>query len=236
MSALSDFEFRLTEVESLLDKVAPGWSPMRESADKSVSSVSDLPVGALSRSSLVLIISYFEGFLKDLTDEVFDRILDDQVPCHRLPRALKGRAVMRHLELLRTSTDAGEVWGAVEQTGETWVALSGSGPVTAKLLPREETKRQVTSIEPSKINHLLRTLDDKDLRTGPMSKHAVRLRSLKQVRDNAVHGNERDLQPLGFADVSDALTLLRACAGDLSERVGQLVDLLLASGPANTAI
>lgn len=231
MTALDDFRARITEVEGLLDKVAPGWFPTRDQqglADK------ELPVGTLSRSAIVLLVSYFEGFLKDLSDETFDRILDAALPCDRLPTSMRGYAVMAHVRTLRSSVDASDVWDAVSALATLAGFLLGSQAVTSDLLPRDETKREVTSIDPQKINMLLRVLDDDDLNRGPMSRYAERLRGLKQIRDNAVHGNEGDLPPLAFGNVIEAIELLRSCADELSSRVDELLSRIVhdAAGPS----
>lgn len=221
MSAYSDFCGRVAEVDKLLDLVAPGWSPERQSEKPTVDAA--LPVGVLARSSLVLLVSYFEGFLKDLTDESFDRILDENIPCSGLPAAIRGQGVMQHVKRLRVSNDAAEIWGAVTELARVGTVFNADGPIDPLLLPREEVKREVTSIEPQKINLLLRAFADDELNKGPMSKHGQRLRGLKQIRDNAVHGNEQDLPPLGFADVNDARALLLLCARDLQERMDDLL-------------
>jgi hypothetical protein len=108
-------------------------------------------------------------------------------------------------------------------------ALNSADVVTADVLAREETKRELTSIDPTNINEVLRALGDQDLRRGPVSKYAQRLRGLKQIRDNAVHGNELDLPVLGFADVSTYTELVIDCAKDLHDRVTALTEDLCSS-------
>lgn len=223
MSALEDFNVRVGEIESLLDEISPGWWPSRQTPQDVGRPALSTPVRVVARASLVLLVSYFEGFLKDLTDEAFDEILDSRSPCNSLGSEFRGQVVASHVRVLRASERPADVWDALQALTRLGTLLSNSAPITAEMLPRQEVKRAVTSIEPKKINMLLKALNDDDLKAGPMSRHGARLLGLKQLRDNAVHGNESDLPPLGYGDVRDTLELLRACAEDMQARVETLL-------------
>jgi hypothetical protein len=225
MTALDDFLARIEGVKDLLDRVAPGWSPERD-LSASVKPPVLVLAGELSRSALVLCVSYFEGFLKDLSDEAFDALLNSEITCAEIPAHLKGQAVMVHVRKLRESLDPVAIWESVARLGELGMALSGEGPVTSDLLAPEQMKRELTSIDPKKINLLLKALGDQDLNRGPMSRFGDRLNSLKMIRDAAVHGNEQDLPPLAYGNVLEAMELTIECAEALSARVVFLLEPL----------
>lgn len=220
VTALDDFKGRIEGIYKLLDGAAPGWDPVRQPG---LSVSTDLPVGELSRSAIVLSVSYFEGFLKDMIDEAFDRLLFANVTCDRLPTRLKGRALMTHVRRLRDSYKPEEIWESAVMVGSMGQALNSSVVVTSDLLARDETKRELTSIDPTKINEVLRAFGDEDLSQGPVSRYGQQLKGLKQIRDNAVHGNEQDLPALGFADISTYSQLVLACAGELDMRMTTLI-------------
>jgi RiboL-PSP-HEPN len=226
VTALDDFQARVEGIYVLLDRVAPGWDPERR-PDQSVST--DVPVGELARSGIVLSVSYFEGFLKDLVDEAFDVLLASKVSCEKLPSRLKGRALLTHVRRLRESRNPEEIWDAAVLVGSLGQALNSASAVTADLLARDETKRDLTSIDPVNINAVLRAFGDQELNRGPMSIYGQQLRGLKQIRDNAVHGNEQDLPALGFADVATYCRLVLLCAEALYARMTDLVDSVCAS-------
>ncbi|WP_313355678.1 HEPN domain-containing protein [Microbacterium sp.] len=222
MSALSDHLDRLNEVGVLLRHVAPEVEPDVEvGADRRPFSDS-----TFARSCLVLSVSYFEGFLKDLSDEAFDAILASKIACDRLSTHLRGHAIGSHVHTLRQSEDPSAQWSALTALIEFGVQLNTGSSVSEAMIPREEVKRAVTSIEPQKINVLFRSLGDEDLNTGPMSVFGTRLNNLKRIRDNAVHGNEKDLEPLSLRDADDCVKLLRDCAHSMNNRTTALLGKL----------
>lgn len=224
MPALPDFLSRAEEVASLLDRVAPGWDPERlQPTGHTPMPPHDL-AGVLSRSSIVLLVSYFEGFLKDLVDDSCDYLFTCRANGRQLSPHFRGYAMQGHVKTLRTTDDPGKLWESLQSLISLGSAYGSINPVPDSLLPREQLRRAITSIEPRKINNFLKALGDKGLEKGPMSSNlGQRLRSLKHVRDNAVHGNEQDLQPLGYKDVVDSLDLLKQVAGALDERVNDLL-------------
>lgn len=222
MTALDDHLSRLAEVTVLLTHVAPEVDPqVLPGATRRPFSDS-----TLARSCLVLSVSYFEGFLKDLTDEAFDTVLSSKVACERLSDHLRGRAISSHVQTLRRSENPSDNWRALSSLMEFGVGLRAGRPVTDDMLPRDEVKRAVTSIEPKKINEFFLALGDDDLNRGPMSVFGEKLRSLKQVRDNAVHGNEADLAPLSLLDVVECVDLLSRCARAMNARADALLERL----------
>lgn len=223
MSALDDFFERAEEVCDLLDHIAPGWWPERLAPEAPVPATPHQMSSVLSRSSIVLITSYFEGFLKDLCDEAFDSIAAASVNAGHLSDHLRGHAMLKHIHTLRTTEDPAALWACVQQMIAIGGAFASGQPVHSDFLPRDELKRAISSIDPKKINELLRTLGDDDLNRGPMSVFGQRLKGLKQVRDNAVHGNEQEVPSLGYADISNNLTLLCDAALALQRRVDTLV-------------
>lgn len=224
MNSLRDFLSRLDETGRLLDQVAPGWWPERSTSG--AGTPDPLVAGQLSRATVVLLVSYFEGFLKDLADEAFDQLSGSSVPCYRLPEHLRGQLLLTHVRQLRSSSDPSEVWASVKSLVELGGALAGEGAASESMLPREETRRSMSSIDPVKINSLLKALGDVDLKAGPMSIYGERLKGLKQIRDNAVHGNERDLPPIAFGEVISAMDLLSSAAQALTDRVRELLAAL----------
>lgn len=228
MTALEDHLDRLAEVIVLLKHVAPEVNP-----EVQLGSVRrPFSDSTLARSCLVLSVSYFEGFLKDLTDEAFDTVLSSKVACDRLSDHLRGRAISSHVQTLRKSENPSDNWRALSSLMEFGVGLRAGRPVTDEILPRDAVKRAVTSIEPRKINEFFLALGDKDLNHGPMSVFGEKLRSLKQVRDNAVHGNEADLAPLSLRDVVDCIDLLKQCAEAMNARSDALLEKLCAAQAA----
>jgi hypothetical protein len=221
LSAVEEFGRRLDSVIDLLDQVAPGWSPRLGQSGSAAAPL--LRVGELSRAALVLTVSYFEGFLKDLVDEALDDMVSRRLPCVAVPALLQGQAVMSHVAKLRSSSHAEEVWEAVNGLIEIRRLIDMGEPVQDRILARDEIKRGITSIDPKNVNAFLKALGDSNLNRGVMSQYAARLNGLKQIRDNAVHGNEMDLPPLGFADVESCLILVRSCAEDLGHRVVELL-------------
>lgn len=223
MSAFADFQGRAEEVALLLDRVAPGWSPDRLDENAPTPQTPHDIANVLARASVVLLTSYFEGFLKDLTDEALDAVAVAGRPARALSQHLRGRALESHIKTLRTTSDPGALWECLDQLVTLGFAFRSGAAVDEALLPREEIKRSISSIEPQKINELLRALGDSDLNHGPMSVFGERLRGLKSVRDNAVHGNERDVPMLGYSDVVTYLDLLLKAGAALQQRVDGLV-------------
>lgn len=222
MGALEDFLTRINEVDALLKHVAPEANPEVE-----LTGVSDRPFtdSTLARSCIILTVSYFEGYLKDLTDESFDTLISSRVSCSRVADHLRGYVLADHLEALRRGRGPSQDWEALAGLVSASVLLSSERPVTEQIMPRTQVKRAVTSIDPKKINELMRVLGDPNLNTNPISKHASNLKSLKNIRDNAVHGNESDLTPLALGDIVRYSEFLKACASD----IGQHCDWLLTS-------
>lgn len=223
MSAYDDFRGRTDEVAVLLDRVAPGWSPERLSEGDLAPETPHELANVLARSSIVLLTSYFEGFLKDLTDEALDAVAIAATPARALSGHLKGRALESNVKMLRNTSDPTDLWQCLDQLITMGITFRSGAAIPEALLPRDEIKRSITSIDPGKINELLRALGDSDLNRGPMSVFGQRLSGLKAVRDSAVHGNERDVPRFGYSDVVTYLDLLLNAAFALQERVDSLL-------------
>jgi hypothetical protein len=230
-SAFSDFEERARQVEELLDVLVPGWDPERASCE-SFRSESPERVGVSCRSALVLLVSYFEGFLKDLIDVGYDTIAESGVSGSQLPSRVRGHIISKHVNALRRETDAAKIWEASSAIAFLGGALRSDEVIDASLLPREQTRREVTSIDPGRINRILQAFGEDDLNRGPMSRYGERMRALKSLRDNAVHGNEGDLPSLGSQDIREARDLLRDCARELDDRVDGLLGSLCTGADA----
>lgn len=226
-SSVDDLVERVAELERLLDALVPGWDPDRET-NTPFESPPPERVGVACRSALVLLVSYFEGFLKDLVDEGYDALATSGVPSARLPGRIRGHIISQHVSVLRNEADAGRIWEATAAIAALGKQLQSDGPIDPALLPRSQTRREVSSIEPKKINMILRAFGDSDLNRGPISAFSVRLQHLKELRDNAVHGNERDLPLLGVSDVRDARDLVLGCARALDSRMSGLLAILCA--------
>lgn len=222
MTALGDFIGRLDEVDSLLRHVAP---EVDTEAPINLEQRRPFSNSTLARSCTVLVVSYFEGFIKDLSDEALDNLIEYQLPCSRLESHFRGYVLADHLKNLREGRDPSQDWIAMQQIMETAAFMNSGRVIEEKFLPRTQIKRAVTSIEPKKINELFKVFGDTDLKKGPLSLYGERLRSLKNIRDNAVHGNEGDFDPLSLGDARGHMQLLKECASAMSERM----DLLLSS-------
>lgn len=220
MSALNDFNARIIEVRGILDYVAPETTTLTEAARRPFSD------GTLARSCLVLGVSYFEGYLKDAVDECLDTLVLNQVPCSRVGEHIKGYIIREHLEVLRLRNEPDQLWRAVTTLQRFNSSLAGDEPILDTLVPRNAIKRAMTSIEPSNVNELLRTFGETDLNRGPVSRHGEMLKSVKRVRDMAVHGNESDLPVLSIKEVDERLSDLSRCAADLAARLSDLIGVL----------
>ncbi|WP_345311389.1 MAE_28990/MAE_18760 family HEPN-like nuclease [Kocuria gwangalliensis] len=229
MTALNDFIGRLDEVDALLRHVAPEvdtHSPISHEKRRPFSN------STLARSCTVLIVSYFEGFIKDLSDESLDNLIENQLPCSRLESHFRGYVLADHLKNLREGRDPSRDWIAMQRVMETAAFMNSGRVIEERFLPRRQIKRAVTSIDPKKINELFKIFGDSDLNRGPLSRYGERLKSLKNIRDNAVHGNEGDFDPLSLGDALNYLELLKDCASAMSDRM----DLLLSSLHGQAAV
>ena len=221
MNSLRDFLGRLDEVATLLRYVAPEIetdSPMFRSSRRPFSD------STFARSCMVLMVSYFEGFLKDLADEAFDTLIVERIPCSKVASQFRGYVLSDPLSKLRAGKSPRDDWEAMASVIQLSSVLASSRAVQEELVPRAALKRAVTSIEPQKINELFKVFGDENLKEGPMSQFGGKLRSLKNIRDNAVHGNEADLTPLSLQDVLVHTSILRDCAKSMAERMWFLLD------------
>lgn len=220
MKAAEGFRTRLEDVELLMDTLVPPWRH-----DSSAPMPPRNQIAVACRSAIVLMVSYFEGYLKELIDEACDEICDREISGLRLPDALRGHIVEQYVAVLRAGGEASNVWRASEELTRVTLALRRDRPVSEELVPREALKRLVTSIDPKNLNAMLKAFgaSRNDLTKGTISAHGEKLRALKRVRDNAVHSNESDLPNLGTEDVREYLHLLAEVAMGLGQ---QLDDVL----------
>lgn len=228
MSAYDDFLERVNEVKSLMSHVAP-----EVAFSSSGGSDAGIPIlkerrrpftdSTLARSCTVLIVSYFEGFLKDLADDAFDALLEASVPSSKANEYFRGYLISAELDSIRTGRGVDKDWNAFSKIVDLTSEIKRGGRLEERLIPREQTKRAVTSIDPKKIRLLFEVFGETDFKTGPLSRHSGDLNSIRNTRNNCVHGNEGDLTPMSLGDAIACADSLTICANDLTVRLDQLV-------------
>lgn len=223
MSAFEDFEARVNEVAGILKYLAPE-ADLEEDLKLPLIKRRPFSDSTLARSCTVLMVSYFEGFTKDLADDSFDLLLENEMNCSALNGHFRGHLLARHLNDLRAGRGPRKDWDSIAALLSITSKLSSADSIEEDLMPREQAKRVVTSIDPQKINELFRIFGDSDLSKNPISRYGERLKSLKTIRDNAVHGNENDVTPLSLQDAMRWGAMLVECAREMSEHMDALLE------------
>lgn len=144
MDALVNFRDGLQEVELLSRQ-----DPLREHLGSS-----NLLSAAIQRASCVLLVSHFEGFIKELAEEMTQKVAAGHPPVSRLPVPLRELHSLPRLDDISRCNDPAQRLVLLKRLAEIAALWHPTATTEARHLAPRKVSRVVTSARPAVIDNL----------------------------------------------------------------------------------
>jgi hypothetical protein len=193
---------------------------------------------AVQRSACVLLVSHFEGFLKELGEEMVGTLIDAEPQMRKLPQALKELHSLPRLEEIARCNNSQQRHALLKRLDEIAILWNPTAKVDRQRLNPSVVSRTVTSAQPDVIDELFTTfgantavcdgdVDVIDPQTGDTSPVNIRTRldEIIKCRNDIAHGVAD--RKVTHADVDRYVAFLDTLAKRLCARADLALGVLM---------
>ncbi|MER6792559.1 MAE_28990/MAE_18760 family HEPN-like nuclease [Amycolatopsis mediterranei] len=244
MAAIDSFNAGIEEVRGLLSIDVRDQSGVGDGELGAESSTSAGLMATTRRAAVVLLVSHFEGFLKELVEELVDDLDSQSLPAKEIPRGVRELHILPKLSEVVSCGDVNQRFSLMSKLGAVSSLWNDSAKPPRGTLRAQIVSREVHNADSECIDRIFFTLgsgnpvcdgeiDVIDQESELEESHSirVRLRDIVECRNDIAHGN-MDRKPTG-EDVARYVLFLLHFAKRLNRKADDLRSRWSTSSAAN---